>query len=178
MSEQTEHNLEVWKRNQTAGEYFGNVAPQERDQSNHIYTEAKRRYGFDETGKVVVEIGIGFGLHAVNFTTASLIVGIDDFVWSCLVMQHISYAQQQDYMEWFSHRLPIGGEMLVQFLVGEHGIVAENTEPHFYWTLTDLHQMLRQLPMTLNVLDVRKVESDATNVYHAWAYLRKEAEAA
>jgi 2-polyprenyl-3-methyl-5-hydroxy-6-metoxy-1,4-benzoquinol methylase len=210
-------NRQQWTANHRGFKYFGEHPDYGRpasceslkDDTSFYNSIIRDRYAIDPTGKVVCEIGIGYGRLSANFKMARHIYGIDvsqelfqttakylelkgigqntftlllsddyqqsisskgDFVFSSIVFQHIPKSFQMDYLRFFANWLNPGGEMLIQFLVGEMSDIPLGDQPSFFWKVTELFEVVSNLPLTLKHFDLELVVPGPQPCYWAWAY--------
>ena len=210
-------NRRQWAANHRGFKYFGEHPDYGRPDSCECLKEdtcfynsiIRDRYAIDSTGKVVCEIGIGYGRLSANFKTARHIYGIDvsqelfqktakflelkgitkdkftlllsddyqrqisgtgDFVFSSIVFQHIPKSFQVAYLKFFANWLNPGGEMLIQFLVGEISDIPLGDQPSFFWKVPELFEVVSNLSLTLKHFDVELVVPGEQPCYWAWVH--------
>ena len=129
---------------------------------------------FQTTTAVLESVGIGqVSLH-LSHTYKQEIIEHGDFAFSYVVMQHIPKAIQKDYLRFFADWLNPGGTLLFQFLVGDYEDSPNAAEPHFWWRVDDLWIALQKVPLSIENLDIMRVESTLPSVFHAWARMVRE----
>lgn len=96
-----------------------------------------------------------------------------DLVFSFIVFQHIPKTFQVDYLNFFSQWLNPGGELLIQFMVGDIECYPMNQEPSFFWAVPELFRVIQGLPLTIQHFDVNLVVPGCPPYYWAWVHLSK-----
>jgi|GEM_PF-4544754 len=140
--------------------------------ARHIYGIDVSRELFQTTAKYLESKGIGsdrFTLLLSDEYENQISKG-GDFVFSSIVFQHIPKAFQLDYLRFFAGWLNPGGQMLIQFLVGDLPDAPLASQPSFFWKVPELFEVAASLPLMLKRFDVELVVPGEAPCYWAWAH--------
>jgi hypothetical protein len=140
--------------------------------ARHLYGIDVSRELFQTTAKYLESKGIGsdrFTLLLSDEYKNQISVN-GDFVFSSIVFQHIPKSFQVDYLRFFAGWLHPGGEMLIQFLVGELPDAPLTSQPSFFWKVPELFEVVSGLPLTLRRFEVELVVPGETPCYWAWVH--------
>lgn len=143
--------------------------------AKHIYGIDVSLELFETTAKYLGLKGFGNDKFTLllNDNYQSQISSKGDFVFSLIVFQHIPRSFQVDYLRFFADWLNPGGEMLIQFLVGERPDIPLGDQPSFFWRVPDLFEVVCGLPLVLSHFDVELVVPGPEPCYWAWVHLAK-----
>ena len=140
--------------------------------ARHIYGIDVSRELFQTTAKYLASRGIESDRLTLLLSDEykRQISSSGDFVFSSIVFQHIPKSFQVDYLRFFAGWLNSGGQMLIQFLVGDLPDNPMADQPSFFWKVSELYQEVSSLPLVLKHFDVELVVPGETPLYWAWVH--------
>jgi hypothetical protein len=140
--------------------------------ARHIYGIDVSRELFQTTARYLASRGISSDRFTLLLSDEyrRQISRSGDFVFSSIVFQHIPKSFQVDYLRFFAGWLNPGGQMLIQFLVGNMPDNPMADQPSFFWNVAELYQVASGLPLTLQHFDVELVVPGETPLYWAWVH--------